>query len=336
MMTALASETVAQARDTHPSWISIAAGVAISGVFLVVAVRGVSPSGVADAMGNSRPLPILIGLACGLSAYCVMGLRWRAVMQPTTVLRTADAVDQVTIANLVSLVLPARFGDVARVLLVQTRWGVPASHALGAILLERLSDLVMLIVLTIAIAAVIELPAAMRVGLQTVVGAAILAFLLLWCIASRAIRFEPLLARLPGRLGHGMRSFLPRMIESLQLIRRPRAFLAVITLSTLMWTLSGLMFISFASALRLPVPWYAGFVVLMMVNLASVVPSSPGGIGVFHYFSILAVSFWTADKNAALAFAVMSHALWLLVIAAAGGYGLARQGLSLRTLSRRS
>jgi uncharacterized protein (TIRG00374 family) len=315
----------------------MAAGVVISAVFLAVAVRGVSPSRVADLIRNSRPLPMLIGLACGLLAYCVMGLRWRAVMQqPTAVLRTADAIDQVTIANLANLLLPARFGDVARVLLAHTRIGVPASHLLGAILLERLTDLVVLIVLASAIAAVIELPAAMRLGLQSVAGVAILALFLVWCLASRSIRFEPLLAKVPSRLSRALQSVLPRLIDSLQLIRRPRAFLAVMALSALMWTLSGLMFVSFAEALRLPVPWYAGFVVLMMVNLGSVVPSSPGGIGVFHYSSVLAVSLWTTDRNAALAFAVMSHALSLLLIAAAGAYGVARQGLSWRALSQRA
>jgi len=88
--------------------------------------------------------------------------------------------------------------------------------------------------------------------------------------------------------------------------------------------------------LRLPVPWYAGYVVLMFVNLGAVVPSSPGGIGVYHYLSILALSFWSVDRSAALSFAVVSHALGLLVTATAGFYGLARQGLSLRSLNASS
>ena len=103
----------------------------MSALFLLLAMRGASLSGVRDAMRVTRPLPVLFGLASGLAACWVMGLRWRAIIQTTTPMSVRDAVDQVTIGNLASLVLPARFGDVARVLLVQTRWSVPTSHAVG-------------------------------------------------------------------------------------------------------------------------------------------------------------------------------------------------------------
>jgi hypothetical protein len=102
------------------SRLHIAGGVAISALFLILAVRGASLSGVRDAMRATRPLPIVIGMSIGLATCVVMGLRWRAVIQTTTPMSVKDAIDQVTIANLASLVMPARFGDVARVLLVQT------------------------------------------------------------------------------------------------------------------------------------------------------------------------------------------------------------------------
>lgn len=318
------------------SRLHIAGGVAISALFLILAVRGASLSGVRDAMRATRPLPIVIGMSIGLATCVVMGLRWRAVIQTTTPMSVKDAIDQVTIANLASLVMPARFGDVARVLLVQTRWGVPASHALGAIVFERLSDVIILMALAGTIATVVVLPLAVRIALLTIGAAAGAALLLLWLLAWRGIRLsEPLLACLPTRLAAVVRSRLPRFIEGLQLIRRPRQFLVVVGLSALIWTMSGLMLVSFMFALSLPVPWYAGFMVLMLVNLGGVVPSSPGGIGVYHYLSILALSFWISDRSAALSFAALSHALPLLVTAAAGFYGLARQGLSLRTFTRR-
>lgn len=337
-MTAVAS--AGEVPDPTPtrrvSRLHIAAGVAVSALFLLLAVRGASLSGVRDALRATRPLPVVIGLASGLAMCGVMGLRWRAVMQTTTPISVKDAVDQVTIANLAGLVLPARFGDVARVLLVQTRWSVPTSHALGAIVFERLSDVVILMALAGSIATVVVLPVAIRVGLLTIGGAAGAALLLLWLLAWRGTRLaEPLLARLPIRLAEAVGTRLPRVVESLQLIRRPRQLLVVVGLSALIWTLSGLMLVSFVFASRLQVPWYAGFMVLMLVNLGGVLPSSPGGIGVYHYLSILALSFWTTDRSAALSFAALSHALALLVTAVAGFHGLARQGLSLRTFARR-
>ena len=131
-------KVVASAREVQPgtptqrvSRLQIAGGAAVSALFLLLAVRGASLSGVRDAMRATRPLPVVIGLACGLASCWVMGLRWRAVIQTTTPMSAKDAIDQVTIANLAGLVLPARFADVARVLLVQTRWSVSSFARAG-------------------------------------------------------------------------------------------------------------------------------------------------------------------------------------------------------------
>jgi hypothetical protein len=314
----------------------LAWGLAVGAVFLFLAQRGTSLAGVWDALRATRPLLVALGLGFGFATCAVMGLRWRTVLAPTAPMSARDAIDQVTIANLATLVMPARAGDVARVALVRLRWNVPATHALGAIVLERLSDVLVLVALASAITTAIVLPLTIRIGLLTIGGSAVVALVGLWAWVWRGAQVSgTLLARLPDRFAGTAGLIVSRVTDGLQAMRRPRQFACVIALSALVWALSGLTITSYIFAFRLPVPWYAGLVVLTLTNLGGIVPVSPGAIGVYHYLSVLAVSFWITDRSAALGFAVVTHALLLLVTAVAGIFGLARQGLSLRRLERR-
>jgi uncharacterized membrane protein YbhN (UPF0104 family) len=86
-------------------------------------------------------------------------------------------------------------------------------------------------------------------------------------------------------------------------------------------------------AFHLPVPWYAGLFVAVVVNLGGLVPSSPGAIGVYHYLAVLALSPWLHDSGIALGFAIVTHALGLTVVISCGGASLIHQGVSLHALS---
>ena len=86
------------------------------------------------------------------------------------------------------------------------------------------------------------------------------------------------------------------------------------------------------SAFGLPLPWYAGFLVILLTNLGGILPSSPGSIGVFHYMTVLALTTLGTDHTDALSFALVTHAMTMLLIVVTGFWGLAHQGLTLRAV----
>ena len=70
----------------------------------------------------------------------------------------------------------------------------------------------------------------------------------------------------------------------------------------------------------------AGLLLMVVTNLGSAIPSSPGSIGVYHALGVLALSTWNVGLDLALSVATVSHALvvsvqlllGLLAIAAVG------------------
>ena len=64
------------------------------------------------------------------------------------------------------------------------------------------------------------------------------------------------------------------------------------------------------------------------------IPSSPGGLGVVHYLTILTLSLWAVGATQALAFALLFHGVPYLLVVGLGAYFLFREGLKLTTLRR--
>jgi uncharacterized membrane protein YbhN (UPF0104 family) len=57
----------------------------------------------------------------------------------------------------------------------------------------------------------------------------------------------------------------------------------------------------------------SGLLLMVVTNLGSAIPSSPGSIGVYHALAIVALSTWNTGIDLAMAVATISHALVIAV-----------------------
>ena len=82
-----------------------------------------------------------------------------------------------------------------------------------------------------------------------------------------------------------------------------------------------------------PLPISAAFLVMTVTSLVVVVPSSPGYLGIFHFWAqVTLTTIYGVDKTTALSYAIVVHAtsyLWLMVV---GVYAIAREGFSFSRL----
>lgn len=56
-------------------------------------------------------------------------------------------------------------------------------------------------------------------------------------------------------------------------------------------------------------PWWGPGLILSLTALGTALPSSPGFVGTYHYFSALGVSTLGADPTTAASFALVAHAM---------------------------
>ena len=75
----------------------------------------------------------------------------------------------------------------------------------------------------------------------------------------------------------------------------------------------------------------ASFVLLVVVSILIMVPSTPGFLGVYHYGVVVSLGLYGISDEEARACAIVLHAAQYLVVTAMGFYFLKKEHLSLNT-----
>lgn len=311
-------------------------GLLVSGVFLLLAVRNVVWSSVWDSwQGASTPL-LLLGAVLLVSCWGLGAVGWRLLLWPSPGLRVRDTFACICVGFLANTVLPLRLGELARATLMGRKCGIGISRALGSIVVGRVFDLFTLVGIILMVALAMEIPPPIQAGVATLAVGGLGALMALTILAHQQERVGGLMASmgtfLPRRLVERVASILRNFSSGTSILRRPSHLLVILVLYALGGALAGLTVHTWIRAFHLAVPWYGAFFVLVVVNLGSAIPSSPGYIGVYHYLAVLALSVWVPDRNAALAYAIGTHALNMLANVSLGVIFLTREGVSLRGL----
>ncbi len=191
-------------------------------------------------------------------------------------------------------VYPLRSGEVLRVVLLQREQGVPMAAGGVVALTERIFDGI--VMLTFVLVSLVTLnvasPDLRRVALITapIFIAALLVFFALALKPNILRRLIALVSRvLPGKLGALVEKLGEDVIAGLEGLRTPRDLAGTVFFSYASWMLEASTYWIVSLAFNLNVPYTAMLLVVGVVNLAGLIPASPGQFGVYEYFAVLAL-----------------------------------------------
>jgi len=313
-------------------------GTAVSVLCLYLAARTVEWAGVFAAIKDGEPRWLLAGVALGIGTFVVFAARWSGLLAAAGRIGVGRAFSTIMIGYLAGTFLPFRAGDMTRAVLLGRHHRVGVSLVLGSIVLERLLDVLTILLMALGLSFLMDIPPAVRTGMLLFTCAALSALAVLCVLAygqARASRpTEQVKSRLPRALADGLAGIVSRFAEGLKALRDIRQFGTAVFLSLVAWVLAGMGTLCYIAAFNLDVPWYAGFFLLVVLNLGAAIPSSPGYVGVYHYLAVLALSVWLDDRNAAMGYAIATHGLNMAVNVALGSACLWREGIGLTALSR--
>ena len=138
------------ARARIPVWRDwrVAVGLAITVVAFAFAIRGIPLDEVARAMADAN-LVVLLGISVPayLGAVYFRGLRWRHLTNPIAPVDRGLLARGVVIGFMVNNLVPLRIGEVVRAWYVSKESGVSASALFGTVVLERVIDVVSVVLL---------------------------------------------------------------------------------------------------------------------------------------------------------------------------------------------
>ncbi len=303
--------------------LKLLAGLAVSAVALYLLLSGVQTDALLQAWSRLSATGLLLALLTLVLGYTLRIVRWWWMLrsfEPRVRLRHCVTPFVASIA--LNNVLPLRAGDAVRAFGFQRQLGLPAATVLGTVLVERLLDLAMLLVFFFAGAALVPagaLPAGMARG------AAVMAIGACAVLIALPLVGPALARRLKGGAAHtgesrrwtaALRAGAAALFDSFALLRSPRRAALLLPLTVLIWAMEGAVFASIAADLSSQTPAMAAWFAMATGTLATLLPSTPGYVGTFDYFTMLGLSAFGASREVATAFSLSVHAvLWAPVTA---------------------
>ena len=298
------------------------AGYALSATCLAILGFYVDWSAFVVHLRNVRPFPVVLAtMLIGLT-YFLFALRWRLLLSFQPRLSLLETASYLMLGYLGNLMLPMRAGDATRVFLVRNAYGHGAARALSSVLLERLLDVIAVLLVGAAVAFVAKLPDAVLLALRISAAVAAIAMLVFGWIGVRpdvaTTRAEKLMRPLGPDRARAFAAHVRQFGDALAIILptdRVSAFrlVAVVVLTALGWGAFGAAMVLCTAALGVEPAVAAGLLLMVVTNLGSAIPSSPGSLGVYHALAVVALSAWPIGLDAALSVATVSHAVVIVV-----------------------
>ena len=323
-------------RSSFRTVVVLAAAVALLALFL----RNVDFRCVLEAIRHARPGWLALSLASMVLNLTIRAYRWRYLLGPLGKVPFGSAFRATVVGFAASAVLPARAGEVIRPYFLARHEHMSATGAFATIVLERLLDVVTVLILLAAQVFVFDRrlsltnPVALAwlkwIGLTAGAGA-IAALVMLFILAgdpARLRRATERLARVVPSFSGTMARVAEKFALGLGAIRAPRRLIVALLWSFPLWLCIAAGVWSAAFAFQLAVPFTGSFLIVALLVLGVSVPT-PGAVGGFHAaFRYGATTFFGAPDDAAVGAAIVLHVLSIGPPLLLGLYFAAQVGLN--------
>lgn len=227
---------------------------------------------------------ISVAVASDVLVYVVQAWRWNILLGPIGRVPLGRSVRAVYIGLFANEVLPFRSGELVRCYL-QSVWSrISFPFVLSSALIERLIDGVWLITGLGLLTLIVDMPPEVE--------AASWALALLVGILGSLVLFAVLNQRFARHVTtrHRWSEILRSLVEGLHAMGRARSFPRAVAISFLYLFLQVIPVHAMLEGYGLDLPWVSAAVVLIILRLGTVVPALPGNVGVFHFFSFIALN----------------------------------------------
>jgi glycosyltransferase 2 family protein len=310
-------------------------GLAASAFFTYVAVRDVDFELFLDSLRESNyawliPSLLLTGLAVVIRAW-----RWQFLFDVSTRPPLPALTRALLVGQLFNSILPARGGEIARVVVLHQDVGTSRVQALATAIVERLYDVLALLLLlflaTPFLPDVDWLRRAALFGLVLMVLVATAMFVVdRWGVRPVRFVFRPL-ERLPRVTAAHVEQGAGNLVRGLGALHRPRLAIPSFALTVASWLLLAASYWCVIAAFDVGLGYGAALLLLVATTLALVIPSAPGGLGVFEAAGVVALGAYGIDDSTALSITVVLHALNTFPYIVAGWVVLHGHAVRLRS-----
>jgi uncharacterized membrane protein YbhN (UPF0104 family) len=250
---------------------------------------------------------VMTALAVSLIAVAAVVLRWRLLLQPSTV--SASVLGRATlVGQMLNIVLPFRLGEVARVYTAMGHSSVGVARLTASLAIEKALDLAIFgvtaaVLVTSALLPRSTLAEGRWLILPIITGFALAAMWLVvrWRLLPRIARA---LAARGGRIGRWTAHVVTDVSNGLDAWRSAGHAGSVLAWTILIFVLAAAGNQLMLRAFDLHLPISAGFAILVVLQAGSVPPSLPGRLGIYNYLTVLTLGLYGVGRTEAATYSI--------------------------------
>lgn len=298
----------------------------VSVAFLYFTFRDIDPTQLWRTLTRVTPLGVLGYVLALMATQVARAARWRLLVAPVVALSAREAWRMSNVGNMFILLLPLRLGELTRPYLLRRRAQTPLATGVGAALVERVLDGLLVTLLFFVTTAWVgrryPAPPALRAGAVlalVIFSAAFVGIVLAVCMQRQLLAFlsatvgrvNPAVA---GRLGDLVATF----VTGMRALPNVRAVFAVLGHTLWYWLANALGMVCLIQAFGWQLPALAGFTVVCVLVIGVMIPAGPGLLGTYQAAIIAGLSTYGVEHNAAAAFSLVGYLGTLLVVVGCG------------------
>jgi uncharacterized protein (TIRG00374 family) len=293
-------------------------------LLLALALRNIDWAALPTTLAAVNPGWLTAAAAVLALSYWARGMRWYLLLPAAPQLTPGLAFHATMAGYLGSSVLPARAGELIRALLLQRRSGISLSLIVATVVIERLGDVIMLVLAGGAVLLTVDqMPDWLLQAAQLLVPLSIVGTIGLVLAPRLEQPIARLIGLLPIRSGRQqqLQQLSAKFMTGMALIGEPRRAFFFVALTAAAWLLDALVIIWLAAGMQLGLSLAAALILLAALGLASVLPSTPGYVGIYQFVAVTVLPLFAVSETDALAFMLIFQALTYLVTIGLGGWG---------------
>jgi glycosyltransferase 2 family protein len=283
----------------------------VSLVALAAVVWWASNQDAPQLPGTTASYAWMVGaLALYAVATLLRGERWHRILHLTGVKAgRADSYALTTVGYMGNNVLPARAGEVMRVVLMSKRTGAGKREVAGTVVCERVLDAVALGVMLVVVVFAVLRGTTIPSNQPLIVGSIAMVILAVTAVTLHVMHRRGLLTRL--------RDWIRPLAEA------PRALLGwngavLLAGSFVIWASEASVYLAVAHATELDISASGALYLVALTNLFAMIPAAPGYVGTFDAAVVYGVHAIGGSKSAALSYLLLLRFILFVPITLVG------------------
>ncbi|MEK7850846.1 MAG: lysylphosphatidylglycerol synthase transmembrane domain-containing protein [Deltaproteobacteria bacterium] len=314
-------------------------GMGVSAVLVFFLFRGIDYHKLWEASSHANLYLWILAFFITYLLMLIRALRWQYLMGHIKKIGIWSLFSATTIGFMANNLLPARMGEFVRAYVIGTKEEVSVTSSFATIVVERIFDMITVLLLAMAVFLLFELPGGVSeikemvkggaYGLMVVIIVAVLFLYVLVRYREKSLSLvRGILRPFPERIQEQSVLFMGSLASGLEIVKGKRPLFMVSIYSVLNWLASALPIYIITISFGFMLPFSSALLILVLLAFAVSVPSSPGSVGPFHYAVYLGLGFYGVGKEEAIGMAIVMHLAQFVPLVVLGLFLVWREKLS--------